>query len=636
MDWCVKLDGRARAIALFGVVCQAIVIVVSRGDFGLDAPPRVLHLQESEEYKAIKSQVDKRSAERLLHVCRKLGAGYTKIGQYISTLNHILPPEWTDTLAALQDKAASVPFEQVAEVLEEELGKPWQEAFVHIEPTPIAAASLAQVHRATTKDGLSVALKVQYPDLQRKVTSDLWALQVFFSVVEILFPHFGYTWLLPDFKALSRAEVNFMQEAHNAERVASMFAGRPRVHVPHVLRQLTTQRMLTMEFIDGCKITDHAALARLGVNERALAHDIVAFFADQVYMHGFVHCDPHPGNLLVRKAPDGRSHQLVVLDHGMYRRLTPEFRAAYCRLWKAMLLRDRATGLQATRELGLGAEAYDALNLILTFRSADSSAGLGKAPSAADRDRLRKRYQGVTAADINRFMQALPRDLLFVLRNMNMVRGLNRELGSTTAERLRINGESAIAGLAITEALHGGAQNAAAPAAAVVRESTLVTDVTTPDASSVPAAETNTEEQQSDAKEKEETMWQRTLRVLRGEHAVPLTYMNSLASSALLNEPTDSELLARAGKQQLPLMRRLRIAWERAELRFNLWLFEVAFALFGMRQAATEQLAVAVDAAEGSAGDAQAPADDAVGMTADEVKREQRRRHHHQHMGNAG
>ena len=414
---------------------------------------KLLPDESSPLHAAAAKLVHKRSAERLLKVARAQGGMYTKIGQYLSTLTHILPVEWTETLAALQDRAPSRPWAEVKRVFEEELGVSPEAVFSEVDEQPIAAASLAQVHRCVLREGgAEVAVKIQYPDLRYVALSDLASLHVFFFIIEKAFPAYGYLWLFPEFEASVKNELNFLQEARNGRRVAAMFARDERVHVPAVVDRLTARRVLTMEFVRGVKPTDLAGVRALGVEPRELARAVSAFFGAQVHVHGFVHCDPHAGNLLVRRSPrDGRG-QLVVLDHGMYRRLSPRFRAGYCRLWKALLTRDDALGARACRELGVAQGAYDVLSLMLLQRPAASGAGLGARLSKAEVQKLKEKYKDTAAQKINDFMQSLPRDLLFVSRNTNMVRGLNLALGGTARERFRITGQCAVRGLVLTDA----------------------------------------------------------------------------------------------------------------------------------------------------------------------------------------
>jgi aarF domain-containing kinase len=154
--------------------------------------------------------------------------------------------------------------------------------------------------------------------------------------------------------------------------------------------------------------------------------------------------------LLALAAPPSQQHyKLVVLDHGMYRRLDPPFRHAYCQLWRAMLLRDEALGLDAVRQLGVPAKHYEAISLIFAFRTPVSQQQTGARMDKSERDKLRAQYKDVTAGDINVFIQGLPRDLLFVLRSTNIVRSINLSLGGTTRMRFKIMGESAVRGMLV-------------------------------------------------------------------------------------------------------------------------------------------------------------------------------------------
>ena len=235
---------------------------------------KLLPDESSPLHAAAAKVVHKRSAERLLKVARAQGGMYTKIGQYLSTLTHILPAEWTETLAALQDRAPSRSWAEVKRVFEEELGVAPEAVFSEVDEQPVAAASLAQVHRCRLRPergGHEVAVKIQYPDLQWLALSDLASLHVFFWVIEKAFPAYGYLWLFPEFEASVRNELNFKQEARNGQRVAAMFAGDPRVHVPAVFNELTARRVLTMEFVRGVKPNDLAGVRALGVEPRELA-----------------------------------------------------------------------------------------------------------------------------------------------------------------------------------------------------------------------------------------------------------------------------------------------------------------------------------------------------------------------------
>jgi aarF domain-containing kinase len=241
----------------------------------------------SAERKAALAETHQRSAERLLHVCRRHGGLYTKLGQFVASLNHILPPQYPEVLAACQDRAPAVSFDEVRPLIESELGCRVEEAFAHFDPTPIAAASLAQVHRARTADeGLTVAVKVQYPALARQVAADLRTVRVLVGLLGYAFEGHSYDWLLPEFEGSIRAELDFRLEAAKAARTAAFFAYEPRLHVPVVLPRLSGARVLTMEYIEGVKVTDAAGLKRLGLKPQRLASLISDVFSAMIFGHG--------------------------------------------------------------------------------------------------------------------------------------------------------------------------------------------------------------------------------------------------------------------------------------------------------------------------------------------------------------
>lgn len=453
-----------------------------------------------ERREAALQRLHQRCARRLLSVCIAHGGLYTKVGQYLATLNHVLPPAYTATLSQLLDDAARVPWAEAKQLLEEELGAPLESLFSEFDSEAVAAASLAQVHRARRKaDGAEVAVKLQRPRLRRHVSSDLAALRILMALITSVFPEFEFQWLLPEFEKNMRQELNFLQEGFNAMRLRRLFAHSPQVYVPWVDWQLTTPRVLTMEFVRGAKLSDRASLEALGLESDAVAKVVMRVFGDMLCVHGFVHCDPHPGNLLVRRAPrrcrdceaasrdkgpqqeakcavcKDAGHgeaQLVVLDHGMYRRLEPEFRLAYCRLWRALLLNSLSEGRAALRELTRISQspssagdssasaseeapspplkedfALDLLSVVLTHRpQIGLRSRLGEPMHSEDKARVLEQLRLLSVSGVNDFLRRLPRDLLWVLRMTNIVRSLNSHLGGNTRERLVAMGEAACRG----------------------------------------------------------------------------------------------------------------------------------------------------------------------------------------------
>lgn len=440
--------------------------------------------EDSKEYRNARASVHERSSQQVYQLCHRLGGVYTKMGQYVATLNHVLPGVWTSKLSLLQDRAASKLLDsEMREMLEKELGMPLDKAFCEFDEKPLAAASLAQVHRAVVNLGelklndesmlgsgaeactsriahqregesksshLEVAVKVQYPHLGAQVVGDLWAMEVLANAVGYFFEDFEYAWLLPEFEKTADMELDFLQEVNNSRRASSMLSARKDTHIPFVIEELSSRRVMTMEFIHGHRIDDADSMLRDGIDPVKVASTVTDVFGEMIYRHGFIHCDPHPGNLLVRcNSEKNNGYELVILDHGMYRRLDQSFRRAHCLLWKSLLTQDSKLGSKTMTALGLNDIGYETLSLILTFRTPTGDARVGGRMSDSERKRIREKYRYVTAGDVNRFMQSLPRDMLFVLRTNDIVRSLNKSLGGTSRSRFITMGEWAVRGLSI-------------------------------------------------------------------------------------------------------------------------------------------------------------------------------------------
>eukprot|EP00823_Brevimastigomonas_motovehiculus_P004296 TRINITY_DN279_c0_g6_i1.p1 TRINITY_DN279_c0_g6~~TRINITY_DN279_c0_g6_i1.p1 ORF type:complete len:713 (-),score=88.90 TRINITY_DN279_c0_g6_i1:261-2399(-) len=257
----------------------------------------------SEKYESETEKLHERAASRILWLCETNQGLYIKVGQYMVNMGHVLPPVYIEKFKKLQDSAPSVPFPIVERVFLEDFGRPISSVFKEINPKPIAAASLAQVHWCKTKDGREVALKVQYPHLRKGFHLDMFTHFVVLHAAQLLFPSFQLTWMHDEMYNSLIKELDFVNEGRNAEVCRAYFLNDPRVYVPKIDWTLTSPRVLSMEYIHGYKITDIRGMEKRGIDSKGAAIVALDVLSRMIFIHAFVHADPHPGNLFVRSTP---------------------------------------------------------------------------------------------------------------------------------------------------------------------------------------------------------------------------------------------------------------------------------------------------------------------------------------------
>jgi predicted unusual protein kinase regulating ubiquinone biosynthesis (AarF/ABC1/UbiB family) len=263
-----------------------------------------------------------KTGEALAADLEKLGPTFIKLGQVLSVRYDLLPAEYADALARLQDDVAPFSFEEVERIVGTELGLRISKAFADFEATPIAAASLGQVHRAKLRDGRDVAVKVQRPGIRETITEDLDALEEIAGWIDT-HTEFGRTRRLGDFldefrKSLMR-ELDYRREAQNLMTIGRNLAEFKRIIVPQPIDDYTTSRVLTMDYVDGVKITKLSNIAKLEFPGKELADELFRAYLKQILIDGFFHADPHPGNVFIT-----REKRLALLDLGMVAYVPPQ------------------------------------------------------------------------------------------------------------------------------------------------------------------------------------------------------------------------------------------------------------------------------------------------------------------------
>lgn len=286
--------------------------------------------------------------ERIRLAIEELGPTYIKFGQIMSTRRELLPPELIEELQKLQDQVAPLPFEEIRPVIRRYCPN-LEECFDIIEEEPVAAASLSQVHRAVMRDGRVVALKVQRPGIVDLIETDILILQSFARRVESLFPDlrvYNLRGMVDEFSLQIRRELDFAQDGMNADRLRRNMRGIPGVKIPRVHWEISGTSLLAMDYIEGVRIDDVAAIRAFGLFPEDIADLGFSAYIQQIFVDGLFHGDPHPGNLLVT-----RRGEIAFLDYGIVGVLRPERRRAFADLLLAMTRTDVAGVIAALERL---------------------------------------------------------------------------------------------------------------------------------------------------------------------------------------------------------------------------------------------------------------------------------------------
>ena len=262
----------------------------------------------------------KKRARQLIRILTKLGPAYIKIGQALSTRPDVVPPSYLEELTTLQDKIPSFPNEVAFRFIEEELGKRPEDIYASLSPQPIAAASLGQVYKGRLKTGEEVAVKVQRPGLNRRISLDIYIMRLLAGFVQdnVKQVRSNLRAIIDELAERIFEETNYNQEGRNADKFREFYGYMEEIHVPKIYWEYTGKRVLTMEWIDGVKLTDIKAVEAKGIDATHLVEIGVECSLRQLLEHGFFHADPHPGNLLAMD-----NGKLAYLDFGMMSRIKP-------------------------------------------------------------------------------------------------------------------------------------------------------------------------------------------------------------------------------------------------------------------------------------------------------------------------
>ncbi|MEL1135505.1 AarF/ABC1/UbiB kinase family protein [Desulfitobacterium sp. THU1] len=339
---------------------REVATILARNGFGLileemglinliSFSRRILHKEE---------EVDSRTlGQRLRNALEELGPTYIKIGQIASTRPDLIPEYLIRELEKLQDQVPPFSFVEVTQIIREELGGAPQEIFRHFEERPLAAASIGQVHYAVLKTGEKVAVKVQRPLINDTIETDLEILSDLAALAErrmdwAAFYHVRD--MVEEFAASLRNELDYEIEGSNAERISRQFVEDSSIYIPRVHKEYSSKRVLTLEYIQGVKLSQFQDLAELGYDRKVLAENLIKAMFKQILIEGFFHGDPHPGNIFVLPG-----QVIALIDFGMIGRLSPDMKDHFASLVIGMMRRKTEDMIEAVFAMGIVPEDID-------------------------------------------------------------------------------------------------------------------------------------------------------------------------------------------------------------------------------------------------------------------------------------
>jgi len=329
---------------------------------------KLLNINEPIEIRPGASEIlSKPLPVRIRLALEELGPTFIKFGQILSSRRDLVTEEYVAEISKLQDEVPPFPSAEARRILRHELGEMIDVLFDDFEEKPIGGASIAQVHRARLKDGQLVAIKVQRPDIEKVIELDLAILRDLAFFVERHVPEIAVlnpVGVVTEFAETLLLELDFENEASNAERFALQFQSDPTIHAPRVFRELTTSRVLTMEFISGIHIDEREELEKAGISAVELSERVTVLIYKQIFEYGFFHADPHPGNMTI--LPGG---VVALYDFGMMGTFTPKFRESIAMMILGLAEKDHQRTMQSLLEMSDEGVAPDATRMLREVES---------------------------------------------------------------------------------------------------------------------------------------------------------------------------------------------------------------------------------------------------------------------------
>ncbi|EMG47976.1 ABC1 family protein [Candida maltosa Xu316] len=397
---------------------------------------------DHERHQAL-AKTHKQAAEITLKALEKNGGIYIKLGQHITALTYLLPPEWTDTMIPLQDKCPQSSMAEIEKLFENDLGKKLSDLFIEFDPNPVGVASLAQVHIAKLKTGEKVAVKIQHPSLKEFVPLDVALTKMVFDLMYKAFPEYPLTWLGEEMQNSIFVELDFTEEAKNSIQTAEYFKNLQRetaLRIPKIVE--AQSRILIMEYAQGERLDNLKYMKDNNIDPSDVSSCLSHIFNSMIFTPGVsLHCDPHGGNLAIRKLEtpkNGHNFEIILYDHGLYRQIPLEMKRDYSHFWLAVLDNDIPNMKKYSQKIANLPDDDQKFRIFMsaiTGRAPDMALNydISTRRSNAEIQQIQSQInsEGSVIEDLMDILSNMPRMVLLILKTNDLTRNLDENLSSS-------------------------------------------------------------------------------------------------------------------------------------------------------------------------------------------------------------
>lgn len=388
-------------------------------------------LVKENRYQILALRAHKKTSKQIVRGILNLRGLYIKIGQTLSVMSNILPPELTDDLEHLQDRVPPHDFTEVDQRFISDFGQSAAKIFDHIDPQPIASASLGQVHVATHKNGAKLAVKVQYPNIEELTKGDLKTIRNIFSILNFFFPHYQLKGVFEECSRIILDELDYEKEAQNIEKIGANFTDNSSIVFPKVYHDLSSKKVLVLSFIEGHKVTQVPHNPD-NLNQRhELAVDLIHFYCKQIFQDGLYHADPHPGNIII--TPEGK---IGMIDFGAVASISPQMRKGLTLFVEGLIKKDTRLLSQSLQMMGFISKINDeeTLDIVVDYFYSkirgikiDSFKNLDVSQFQNLNDLVELKKMDISLKDLTSLF-VIPRDWVLLERSLILMSGLTAQL----------------------------------------------------------------------------------------------------------------------------------------------------------------------------------------------------------------